>query len=183
MTSKLFALLGAVGLALLTPGCPAEGIGDPCVPEDEYSPTFSGFAVTEVSTESRSFSCQSRLCLVNRFQGRVSCPYGQETDSSGAARCTLPGSDAKVGVSVQPQLLDRRADDAVYCSCRCDGPDPKARYCECPNGFRCSPVVPDFSLGGAQLPGSYCLREGSEYDDARVRETALCKRDAANCEE
>lgn len=174
-------VLGALGFLAFTPGCPAEGIGDPCVPEDEYSSTFSGFALTEVSTESRSFSCQSRLCLVNHFQGRVSCPYGQEPDSTGA-RCTLPGSDAPIGASVPPQLLDRRAEDAVYCSCRCDGPDPKARYCECPNGFRCAAVVPDFALGRAQLPGSYCLREGSEYDESRVRENAACTLDAANCD-
>jgi hypothetical protein len=168
---------------MLAPGCPAEGIGDPCVPEDEYSPTFSGFALTEVSTESRSFSCQSRLCLVNRFQGRVSCPYGQETNAAGAAHCTLPGSEEPVSVRVPPQLLDRRARDAVYCSCRCDGPDPKASYCECPSGFECSPAVPDLSLGRAQLPGSYCLRAGSQFDDARVRRSASCASEAANCED
>jgi hypothetical protein len=172
-----------LGFLALTPGCPAEGIGDPCVPEDEYSPTFSGFALTEVSTESRSLSCQSRLCLINRFQGRVSCPYGQEVDGPAATRCKLPGSEELVTAHVVPQLLDRRADDAVYCSCRCDGPDPKARYCECPNGFRCSPAVPELALGRAQLPGSYCLREGSQFDPAQVRETASCAREAANCEE
>jgi hypothetical protein len=162
------------------PGCPADGIGDPCVPEDEYSPTFSGFALTEVSTESRSFSCQSRLCLVNRFQGRVSCPYGQP---AGAGGCTLPGSADPVSVAVAPQLLDRRTEDAVYCSCRCDGPEPNARYCECPEGFRCSPVVPELSLGRAQLPGSYCVRAGTEYEDTKVRTGATCSRDAHNCDD
>ena len=114
MRAKLFAVLFGLGLLAVTSGCEAEGIGDPCVPEDEYSPTFSSFALTEVSTESRSFSCQSRLCLVNRFQGRVSCPYGQESGASGDARCTLPGSDEPVTTRVLPQLLDRRAEDAVY---------------------------------------------------------------------
>lgn len=183
MTSKFLAAVGLLGFLVLTPGCPAEGIGDPCVPEEEYSPTFSGFALSEVSTESRSFSCQSRLCLVNRFQGRVTCPYGQKTGASGAARCKLPSSEEPVTAPVDPQLLDRRADAAVYCSCRCDGPDPKARYCECPSGFRCSPAVPDFALGSAQLPGSYCLLAGTEYDDARVSRDAACSAQAANCED
>lgn len=182
MTSKYRCLLGLLGLVAITPGCPAEGIGDPCVPEDEYSPTFSGFAITEVSTESRSFSCQSRLCLVNRFRGRVSCPYGQELAAQGDARCSLPGSADPVSAPVAPQLLDRRAQDAVFCSCRCDGPDPSARYCECPSGFSCSQVVPELSLGRAQLPGSYCVRTGSEFEQAAVRLDAACSRAAANCE-
>jgi hypothetical protein len=164
---------------LTIPGCDAEGIGDPCVPEDEYSDTFSGFALSEVSSESRSFQCQSRLCLVNHFQGRVSCPYGQVAEGGG---CTLPGGSEPVRTVVKPQLLERRADDAVYCSCRCAGPDPGARYCECPSGFSCSPVVPDFALGAAQLPGAYCIREGSSYSSVSVG-TATCDASLANCDE
>jgi hypothetical protein len=168
----------AGGLAVV-PGCDADGVGDPCVPEDEYSDTFSGFALSEVSSESRSFQCQSRLCLVNHFQGRVSCPYGQVAAGGG---CTLPGGGEPIRNVVKPQLLERRADDAVYCSCRCAGPEPGARYCECPSGFSCSPVVPDFELGAAQLPGSYCIREGSEYSRVRVG-SATCDPMLANCED
>jgi hypothetical protein len=160
------------------PGCDAEGVGDPCVPEDEYSDTFSGFALSEVSTESRSFQCQSRLCMVNHFQGRVSCPYGQLQSGGG---CTLPGGAEPVLTVVKPQLLDRRADDAVYCSCRCDGSDPNARYCECPSGFSCSRVVPDFALGQDQLPGSYCVRAGSEYAPVALGPDT-CDAAVANCE-
>lgn len=168
-----------VGLCLsLFPGCPAEGIGDECVPEDEYSPTFSAFALGEVSTESRSFQCQSRLCLVNHFQGRVSCPYGQVAAGGG---CKLPGSGETLGVSVAPQLLERRAEDAVYCSCRCAGPDPAARYCDCPSGFSCTEVVPELVAGRAQLPGSYCIRAGTAYDQAAVSTDAVCNRALANC--
>jgi hypothetical protein len=152
------------------------------VPEDEYDPTFSGFSVSEVNTESRSFQCQSRLCLVNHFQGRVSCPYGQTTlDATGAAKCKLPGAGEPVRVSVPAQLTQRRADDAVYCSCRCAGPDASARYCDCPSGFSCSPVVPELSLQHAQLPGSYCIRSGSAYDAATVSLTLACDRTLADC--
>jgi len=158
-------------------GCPAQGVGDPCVPEDEYSPNFSGFSLSEVSTESRSFQCQSRLCLVNHFQGRVSCPYGQV---EGGTDCKIDGAGDVVSVPVKPQLLERRADDAVYCSCRCAGPDPSARYCECPSGFSCSDVVPDIGSGRAQLPGRYCIRAGSAYTDSGVSEVT-CDRKLANC--
>lgn len=172
----------ALGLSALVlsvfSGCPAQGVGDPCVPEDEYSSTFSGFAVGEVSTESRSFQCQSRLCLVNHFQGRVSCPYGQ---AEGAGTCKVGGSGESVSVLVKPQLLDRRADDAVYCSCRCAGPDPSARYCECPSGFSCSDVVPELGRGRAQLPGRYCIRAGSAYvaEDVSSR---TCDSAVGNCQ-
>jgi hypothetical protein len=176
-------LLGGTCLAMF-PGCPAEGVGDPCVPEDEYTTTFSGFSLSEVSTESRSFQCQSRLCLVNHFQGRVSCPYGQtENDGTNGVKCRLPGTDEPVQVAVPAQLVDRRAEDAVYCSCRCAGPDANARYCECPSGFSCSPVVPAFELGSGQLPGSYCVREGTEYVDSAVSRADVCDAALGNCAE
>jgi hypothetical protein len=179
---KLWIVLYGVLLLLVFSGCPAEGVGDPCVPEDEYSPTFSGFSVAEVNTEQRSFQCQSRLCLVNHFQGRVSCPYGQTSvDADGTAKCQLPGSTDPVKVSVKPQLVQRQAEDSVYCSCRCAGPDPSARYCECPSGFSCSEVVPELSLGHAQLPGSYCIRAGTAYDPERLDTARVCNEAAQDC--
>ncbi len=82
MSRSFFAaiVVGVAGLALLPAylqGCSQTGVGDPCTPEQEYDPTFLGFAVGEVNVESKSFDCQTRLCLANHFQGRVSCPYGQ----------------------------------------------------------------------------------------------------------
>ena len=65
-----FAILGLVG-------CPSGGVGDECIPEDEYRENFPGFSITEENIESRSFQCNTRICLVNHFQGRVSCPSGQ----------------------------------------------------------------------------------------------------------
>lgn len=93
MTRKILAgLAAAVAVSIFTgSGCQSTGVGDPCTPEQEYDPSFLGFDFHEVSVESKSFQCQTRLCLVNHFQGRVSCPYGQ--DSTGhpyapAVACT-----------------------------------------------------------------------------------------------
>jgi len=178
-SAGLWSVALLLGLGAL--GCSPGGVGDPCTPEDEYQQDFSGFQLTETNVESRSFQCETRLCLVNHFQGRVSCPYGQ-TAAGTSDGCKLPGSADPVTVAVKPQLLDRRADDAVYCSCRCAGPDPSARYCECPSGFSCSKVVPELSQGRAQLPGSYCIREGSDYVAASVSETKVCDPALRNCE-
>src|SRR5271165_2585312 len=86
MTRSILAILAAsIAVAVLSgTGCNATGIGDPCVPEQEYLPTFQGFDPQEVSVESKSFQCMTRLCLVNHFRGRVSCPYGQNANASAA---------------------------------------------------------------------------------------------------
>lgn len=164
-------------------GCASGGVGDPCVPEEEYEASFSGFSTEEVNTESRSFSCQTRLCLVNHFQGRVSCPYGQVKGAAAgqSSECFVPDTDVPVRAAVAPQLLARRADDAVYCSCRCDGPDPSARYCECPSGFECKELVPRFSTS-VELAGSYCVREGTAFDEVQHGSSGTCDRALANCD-
>jgi hypothetical protein len=91
----LMAVLSVGAVGALPLACQSGGVGDPCTPEDEYSVTFSGFKVAEENIESRSFQCQTRLCLVNHFQGRVSCPAGQATPK----QCdpTNNGSDCSTG--------------------------------------------------------------------------------------
>lgn len=101
--------LGATLLVVAGPGCADEGIGDPCTPEQEYNADFLGFDKKEVNVESKSFQCRTRLCLVNHFQGRVSCPYGQTSDAKpnagSTSACTLPGSK-------DPILGDKQCYDA-----------------------------------------------------------------------
>jgi hypothetical protein len=97
--SFLYGFVGLVGVAavgLLPLACSAGGVGVPCIPEDEYSFRFPGFKVTEDIIESRSFQCATRICLVNHFQGRVSCPLGQASpkDAQGNEGCA-PDRDAK----------------------------------------------------------------------------------------
>ena len=184
-------------------GCKAGGVGDPCIPEDEYTSTFSGFGEAEANVESRSFQCETRVCIANHFRGRVSCPYGQvEAVASAVAAaaaaqppvlistlgspvsdppgpCYIPSSTDPVKVPVQAQLVNRRAETTVYCSCRCSGPDKNAVYCQCPSGYDCLPLVPDLNLGQAQLVGQYCLKSGTAYSGTA---TGLsCETSAGNC--
>jgi hypothetical protein len=97
-----FLSLAAVAFGFLSLACEAGGVGDPCTPEDEYNQTFSGYKETEVNVESRSFQCETRVCLVNHFRGRVSCPYGQTAadtptfDQNGQQVSGLPPTDPKV---------------------------------------------------------------------------------------
>lgn len=90
MIRSVFATLAAfvVVTAAGSQGCAASGVGDPCIPEQEFDKTFLGFDPAEVNVESKSFQCLTRLCLVNHFRGRVTCPYGQ--DKTGTQ---LPGTD------------------------------------------------------------------------------------------
>jgi hypothetical protein len=95
MTRKYLAAFTALAAvasitAIAGTGCASTGIGDPCIPEAEYAADFLGFSAQEVNVESKSFQCLTRLCLVNHFQGRVSCPYGQNASASAAS--TLPAS-------------------------------------------------------------------------------------------
>lgn len=177
----------AAGLALasLVSGCDG-GVGDPCVPEEEFLSDFSGFSLEQTNVESRSFQCETRICLVNHFEGRVSCPYGQKEgslalDPADPARCRLPdGKGDPVAVEVLPQRTRRLAKDAVYCSCRCAGPDKNARYCDCPSGYGCVKLIDDLALGSGQLAGSYCIKDGTAYapnDDPLYEPT--CKRATA----
>jgi hypothetical protein len=185
-----------------TMGCSPGGVGDPCIPEDEYQAKFAGYGVNEVNVEAMSFQCETRLCLVNHFQGRVTCPYGQTSvpdssppDFSAVAdnlRCHVPDGkgDTLIAVDVDPQLMDRRAGSSVYCSCRCAGPDKTARYCKCPSGYACT-LLNDIPLGtgSSQLLGSYCVRNGAAYVKSQVSTCAAedpkcpanCNADLKNC--
>jgi hypothetical protein len=165
-------------------GCQDVGVGDPCIPEDEYRVEFSGYSKDEVNVESRSFQCETRVCLVNKFQGRVSCPYGQDFETPdpmnpdaplariGERSCTTPDSTTAeplyIAQSVEAQLEARRPKDAVYCSCRCNGPQSNAPYCECPNGFTCTDLIDDIGLGNKQLAGSYCVKNGTEMESKDI---------------
>jgi len=187
MSQKTWLLTGvALILGALSGGCQSGGVGDPCTPEDEYQQFFSGYAFTEVNIESKSFQCETRVCLVNHFQGRVSCPYGQTLAQAMSAPgpneyqlCHIPGTTGqanRIQVAVEHQLNDRPPTRSVYCSCRCDGPDPNARYCKCPTGFQCTQLLtPNSRLGAAELSGSYCIKNGSEFIQGQTNTSQVCQ--------
>ena len=186
---SMLAFTMASVVSLHGAGCRDTGVGDPCTPEQEYDATFEGFSEKEVSVETRSFQCQTRTCLVNHFRGRVSCPEGQASDGSGG--CVVPGSEipvvpqrpAPLGSCVAAQCMDRQADDAVYCSCRCANlagkTDDGSVYCECPEAFECTELVA--SIGAARsegLTGRYCVKRGTEF---RAGSNCNAPSDATTC--
>lgn len=193
-SAGLWSVALVLGLSAL--GCTPGGVGDPCTPEDEYQQNFNGFQVTETNVESRSFQCETRVCLVNHFQGRVSCRRGQSSqlDSSGNPvadynpHCSIPGTlpsrtttdPNNVNVAVAAQLVARQTEKAVYCSCRCDGADKTAKYCECPEGFECAPIVEQLTKGNGQLAGSYCIRTGTRYQE-NTDSATTCSDNPAGC--
>jgi hypothetical protein len=151
-------------------------VGTACIPTEELNQTFAGFDADSVNLESGAKACAPGVCLVAYFRGRVTCPYGQAASTTDTTmvdpnlaaddHCFVPGApeDAahRVQVPVAPQLVNRPPDMAVYCSCRCAGPDPNAAYCACPTGYFCKDLI---DSGGEPFQGSYCIKSGSAVGD------------------
>lgn len=153
----------------------SRSMGKACVPSDELVESFSGFSAKDVNIELGSPDCDDgAVCLASHFQGRVSCPYGQtEAEASmGTGDCFLPHSDEKAKVAVAPQRFERQPDRAVYCSCRCAGPDASADYCACAAGFECLELVPSVGLDN-EVTGSYCVKKGAD-DNVPVTSLEVC---------
>jgi hypothetical protein len=129
-------------------------LGDACIPEDDDYPTFAGFSVYEVSISTGDARCATGTCLVDRFQGRASCPDGNVD----GGECFTP-SGALVTVDVEPHLPDRPAAEVVLCSCRCGGPAEFGPFCECPGDMRCLELEGPYDGDGTDNgQGSYCVR-------------------------
>jgi len=159
--SGAFAVAALAAVGFLPTSCQSGGIGDPCTPEDEYNPLFGGFKVTEDNIESRSFQCQSRICLVNHFQGRVTCPLGQpapvackgtdDTSCADGGACVegavfapfcCTGKDACGGTEdVACTAGFTCQNDGHFCSC-----DPANDSCPADQGYKCV-VDPNTGLG------------------------------------
>lgn len=194
MTRALIsALLFGGVLFAAAPGCGDEGVGDPCTPEQEYNVNFNGFDEKSAVLESKSFQCKTRVCLVNHFRGRVSCPYGQNADGTakyeGQSPCVVPGSDTPITgkpaetakALVPPQCVDRAADKTVYCSCRCadiNGEKPSDQtFCDCPDGFTCERLVTSTGTANEGLTGSYCIKKNTAYDRSTACTQGDCNPD------
>jgi hypothetical protein len=151
----------------------AGAIGTPCGPlAEESDPTFDGTNADEVSLQACSSSASgSAVCMAFHFQGRVTCPYGQNAQGrppAGAQACETP-SGKSVSGAVKPQCADRLAADTVFWSCRCANAggrtDDGERYCTCPSGTACTQAVSALSTtaGADPLAGSYCIPSGADY--------------------
>jgi hypothetical protein len=186
MTRSILAAAFSLGAVMLLSmqGCKQSGVGDPCIPELEYDPNFNAFTLGDVYLESKSFQCQTRLCLVNHFRGRLTCPYGQNMaggpPAGGDKVCALPNQNCDpatksgciVGrngnAEVPAQCSNHRADKSVYCSCRCanelNKTDDGANYCSCPDGYACKQLVAPTKLGNEGLTGAYCVKADDTFD-------------------
>lgn len=151
---------------------PVAALGEVCISDDEYKPTFLGYSARNVIIEDHAAMCESGICVKDHFQGRASCPYGQ---ADGSGDCLVAGDVAHVTGPVAPQLQARQANVASICSCQCEGPGP-GPYCTCPDNMQCEHLVDDLGFG-SPLVGSYCLPRGTQYDPQQ--DTALCS--GSNC--
>ncbi len=135
LLSGLLGLAAVAGLASLPAACQSGGVGDPCTPEEEYGTSFSGFNVAEEYLETRSFQCATRICLVNHFQGRVSCPLGQS--QSDVHTCAGPG-DTSCGTG---ESCVASGTLAPICGACDPATDPGCVAMPCPTGLTCDPAL------------------------------------------
>ena len=151
------------------------GVGEVCVPGDEDMDDFGGFTVTETLIETGTDACRTGFCVVHRFQGRVSCPYGQDAAAEGA--CVTPFGGKPVNVAVEPQLVSRPPSIASTCSCPCRGPGP-GPFCSCPSTMECTAPP----LLGGSLPAWdwYCMTKEPVSVQPPIAD--VCDRQRANCE-
>jgi hypothetical protein len=135
LVSGLAGLLAVITLAVIPLACQSGGVGDPCTPDEEYGADFNGFDLAQGYIESRSFSCTTRICLVNHFQGRVSCPLGQS--QSDIHPCTGP-TDASCGADGSDAKCVASATLLPACTPPCMNPnDPNCLEVKCPAGLTC----------------------------------------------
>jgi hypothetical protein len=163
IVSGLLGLLSVIAVGSIPTACQSGGVGDPCVPEDEYDSQFAGFKVSEENIESRSFQCETRICLVNHFQGRVSCPLGQQAPAS----CNTEGEGCGDGMTCKrSQILSRNCETNGDCAgaggvcdggvCRCENTT------SCPTGFQCECETDDPNCSRRQCSALVCASDACQ---------------------
>jgi hypothetical protein len=166
IVSGLMGLLSVVIVGSVPMACQSGGVGDPCTPEDEYAPDFAGFKVTEENIESRSFQCQTRICLVNHFQGRVSCPLGQPPpqycNGPGDASCTN-GTACTEAAVFAPDCEDNA--DCASGTC-----DQNRKVCVCTSILDCP--------GGGETGGWSC----TTVDGLQLCRSHVCFSEDTGCQ-
>lgn len=166
----LLALISVGAMGAVPIACQSGGVGDPCTPEDEYNTQFPGFKVAEENIESRSFQCATRICLVNHFQGRVSCPYGQPPPvACGGPTDTSCANGAKCVESqtLTPECSCKQGDTAG-CAAACGNTnglvcDPKLGICGCTSSQTVGDVDYFCGLLDPNCKGNTCTRVLKSY--------------------
>jgi hypothetical protein len=137
-------------------------IGTPCIPSQETSATFDGYNSSEINLDGIPAQSGAPTCLVDHFQGLVTCPYGQNASGDAptcAAPCTTIGGDPVLG-AVEPQCVDRLASKVVLWSCRCANAEGRTddgdTYCTCPVGLHCVQLISSIGDAGSGFAGGYC---------------------------
>jgi hypothetical protein len=176
---------------------PPSKLGIGCVPAIESLASFEGFSSTEVSIDLSGDQCgQGVPCIVNHFQGRVDCPYGQQIDggplTGDAGGClaasTMAGTTSPTPVpvtqAVRPWCVTRPPENAVYCSCRCANADGRTddgqTYCACPASFSCQQLVPPIKPQDTSA-GAYCIKGGTTYAPEATLGCMMCNATMQNC--
>jgi hypothetical protein len=176
----------AAGPSPVADGGGAHSIGMPCTPEAESNPMFNGYDLHQISLETSPTTTSGQpVCIAYHFQGRVTCPYGQDATGkapAGAAPCTTPRGPVTVPVS--PQCVDRPASVTVFWSCRCANTqgrtDDGATYCACPSSMSCVQAFTPIGAREEDISGAYCLALGAAFD-AGASCSATCDPTAHPC--
>ncbi len=132
--SLLLAVAAVAALGTIPAACQSGGIGDPCTPDQEQDAAFTGFQLDQDYVESRSFQCSTRICLVNHFQGRVSCPLGQS--AADITPCAGP-DDTRCGAGRSCVVSSTLATPCEPCD---PAKDPGCVPPACPQGLTCDPT-------------------------------------------
>jgi hypothetical protein len=156
LRSHLLALVAVAAVAALPVACTSGGVGDPCTPDEEYDALFDGFDIAENYLESRSLQCATRVCLVNYFQGRVSCPLGQS--AADLKPCAGP-TDTTCGPGASCVVSDTFAQACDPCDPATDPacvPCPAGLTCDAQQGVcTCDSSSPSLTLAGVSYGCAY----------------------------
>lgn len=154
-------------------------LGQPTVSPVEMEPKFNGYASVETDSDESCPGCGDNACVVNHFQGRVTCPYGQTQEEIDTLpgdhplRCRATDVEGQVTtepvlIPVKPQLIERRPADTVVCSCQCAGREgaapPEGGWCSCPASMECASLFVDNWAFTRPSIASYCIPRGTAYD-------------------
>ena len=187
----LLGLFSIAAIGVLPLACQSGGIGDPCIPEDEYNAGFAGFKVTEENIESRSFQCSTRICLVNHFQGRVTCPFGQKAPKP----CDGVGNDTACDVAAGEKCVEAgtNAPDCIPpAACTTAKDCPAGGACtngQCPEtcsgGLNCDPtrkICACTAKNNNNETGARCVFSNqADTNSVQVLKTFVCHK-AGDCQ-